>query len=202
MVESSIPARAADVAAPIRKLWPAYSCWENPSTARTARIRLTNHALVIGLPSKFWKNSPGRSCRREIYDRSADTGHRAQPVRPTTMFTPAPNWSHFDCFRWIFSMDGCVALSAATSPQAKSVVGLNLSTDSTRSSPRRKKPKNAVQAMAHRTTLSGSDDRDTAPWIRRSIGAVMGNLTRTAAPRASLARLIPACTRFNTGRDD
>ena len=140
-MESSIPARAADGAAPMRKLWPAYSCWGNPNTARTARIRLTNHALVIGLPFKFRKKAPGRSCRREIYDRRADTGHRAQPVRPMTMSTPTPNWSHFDCFRWIFSMDGCVALSAATSPQAKSVVGLNLSADSTRSSPRRKKAK-------------------------------------------------------------
>ena len=138
----------------------------------------------------------------EIYAKSAATGHRAQPVRPMTMSTPAPNWSHFDCLRWILNMDGCVVLSAATSPQARSVAGLNLSADSTRSSPRWKKPKNAVQAMAHRTTLSGSDDRATAPWIWRSTGVVIGNLTRTAAPRESLARLMPACTRFNTGRDD
>ena len=88
-------------------------------------------------------------------------------MRRTTISTPAPNWSHFDCFRRISAWTDALHYQPPRPPRAKSVVGVCWS------SPRRKKPKNAVQAMAHRTTLSGSDDRDTAPWIRRSIGAVI-----------------------------
>ena len=95
MVESSMPATAAVVAASMRKLWPAYCCWGNPMVARMVRIWAMNHGFVTGSPDGSIKKGPGRSPREVVYSIMAVTGHRLSPVRPTTMSDPAPNWSHF-----------------------------------------------------------------------------------------------------------
>ena len=44
-MKCSIPAIAAVVATPIRKLWSAYCCWGTPIAARMARIWAMNHGL-------------------------------------------------------------------------------------------------------------------------------------------------------------
>ena len=59
MVESSIPACAAAVAAPILKLCPAYRNWSRPIWANTFRTAVTNQLFVKGLPSWNWKKGPG-----------------------------------------------------------------------------------------------------------------------------------------------
>ena len=130
----------------------------------------------------------------------AETGKSGLSVRPTTMSTPPPNWSHLDRRRWTLTMDGEVLLSTATSPHERLVVGpLG---DSTNNSPNQKKPKKAVAATAQMRVLSGRDEWSNEPWIRARIRAVIGNLTLGATFRARRVRLMPARTLFNTGRDD
>ena len=71
----------------------------------------------------FRKRGPGLSTRSTMNDSSAATGQMSTLVTPTTMSTPAPNWSHFDFFRWIRITDGLLVELTATSPQARLVTG-------------------------------------------------------------------------------
>ncbi len=142
IMESSIPFFAAVVAAPIRKLWPAYWSWGRPSPLRIARIWVVNHGLVMVFPFLSRNNGPGAERRLAKYWVSAITGHTFLRVQPKKMWAPLPHWSHFNLFRCILIMVGSVLLSAAASPQQRfsfgskafSVVGSN--------SPRRKNPMN------------------------------------------------------------
>ena len=59
IAESSTPAKAADVAAPIRKLCPAYWSAGNPSVIRIFRSSDTKVAFDIGFPSDPLKKGPG-----------------------------------------------------------------------------------------------------------------------------------------------
>ena len=68
---------------------------------RMLRISDTNWLFVKALLSKSIKNGPGLSPRMVIKLSIAATGQRVDPVRPTIMSDPTPNWSHFDFFRWI-----------------------------------------------------------------------------------------------------
>ena len=116
IVESSMPARAAEVAAPMRKLCPAYSSCGRPREERTARTCCTNHDFVTGDPCAVMKKGPARSCRSSMYDTTAVTEQMGMSVRPTITSTPLPNWLHFDRFKWTFTTEGYVLLSTATSP--------------------------------------------------------------------------------------
>ena len=114
IVESSTPARAADVAAPIRKLCPASSPCGRPRPARMVRTCCTSHDFVTAPPCELMKNGPDRSCRSTMYATTAAMGQMRVPVCPTMTLTPLPNWSHFDRFRWTLTIDGEVLLSIAT----------------------------------------------------------------------------------------
>ena len=57
--ESSMPALAAEVAAPVRKLWPEYKDATMPASVRTSRTRAINRGFVNGEPSLKQKNGPG-----------------------------------------------------------------------------------------------------------------------------------------------
>lgn len=61
IVESSIPAAAAVVAAPILKLWPASWCCSRLVAVRISRIWDTKCGLVIALFAESTKNVLGRS---------------------------------------------------------------------------------------------------------------------------------------------
>ena len=68
------------------------------------------------------------------------------------------------------------------------------------SSPRRKKPKKAVQQMAQ---IKGPYARHSnSPLTLHKSCAVTGNLTWDGCWWPSLERLMPAWTRFKIGRDD
>ena len=58
IVESSSPALAAAVAAPMRKLWPAKWLYGSPASQSIALICSVNLALVRGVLSANWKNGP------------------------------------------------------------------------------------------------------------------------------------------------
>ena len=66
IVESSTPANAADVAAPILKLWPAYWSAGNPFATNTFRTSATNTCLANAWPSGVVKNGPGADPRRTM----------------------------------------------------------------------------------------------------------------------------------------
>ncbi len=61
MVESSIPALAAAVAAPILKLWPAKFSYGRPTACSAALISWVKLAFVSGLLSLNLKNGPAWS---------------------------------------------------------------------------------------------------------------------------------------------
>ena len=172
MVESSTPAMAADVAAPIRKLWPAY--WEaqhgqyptdfhNELLIRERAIRgfQEEWALLVSLSRYVAQNC----------------GHRSQPVLLRTTSTPWPNWSVLDWRRRNRSIFGSKGLSMTMSPHERCSLGLKSDGDKRSSSPSRKK---AVQQTAHSTRLSGCADRSNSSFILRSKTAVTGRRTREA----------------------
>ena len=127
----------------------------------------------------------------------AATGQSSVPVVPTTMLDPAPNWSRFDFFRWICTIRGLKWLSTATSRHARSVSGLMDFALIGRSSPNRKKPKNAVHEIVHNAVLSGLADETSDSLILPRRWAVIGSLMHLAVPLSALALLMPACTHFS-----
>ena len=68
---------------------------------RILRISDTNWLFVKALLFESIKNSPGLSPQMAIKLSIAATGQSMDPVRPTIMSDPTPNWSHIDFFRWI-----------------------------------------------------------------------------------------------------
>ena len=91
IVESSIPALAAVVAAPIRKLCPAKLLYGRSAASKAVLTCCVNFALHNGFPPLNLKNGPGVAPRIAIYASMAVTGHNLQPVLPTNTSTPFPN---------------------------------------------------------------------------------------------------------------
>ena len=58
MVESSRPAFAAAVAAPMRKLWPAKCWYGRPTAIRASLTDDTKYDFVSGIPFSLTKNGP------------------------------------------------------------------------------------------------------------------------------------------------
>ena len=73
--ESKSAARAAVVAAPIRKLWPLKWETSTPAETRSQRIPATNAGRDSGQPSRSIKNGPGRGRGMDIIGQ--DSCHRA-----------------------------------------------------------------------------------------------------------------------------
>ena len=86
---------------------------------RMLHISDTNWLLVTALLFESMKNGPELSPRMAIKLSIAATGQSMDPVQPTIMSDPTPNWSDFDFFRWICNIRGFSWLSTAMSPQAK-----------------------------------------------------------------------------------
>ena len=181
-MESSNPAMAA-VAAPIRKLCPAYWDWSSPRSCRIRLTRPTNQALtttsLLGCRKKALLREPLTSRYLTI----AATGQSSSPVRPTTTSVPAPNWSHLDLLRWTWTIVGLSLWSTATSPQVRQLASLKAPVESGSNSPSRKKPKNAVLAIAQTTCLAKSSEASRAHLIRLRRWDVMGNRTLVGVPR-------------------
>ena len=149
---------AAVVAAPIRKLCPAYCCCGRPIESSIWRSCVMNQDFDTTLCDESTKNAPELLPLEEMKLTIAFTGHTLEPVAPITMSDPWPNWSHFDLLRWIWNIVGAEWLSTETSPQVIPVAGSKDVAVSGKSSPRRKKPKNAVHAMAQRAAFSGCEE--------------------------------------------
>ena len=96
IVESSIPALAAAVAAPIRKLCPAKLLYGRPTAIRASLTLATNLGFVKGDWLANLKNVPLLEPRTTTYAVTASTGQSVSPVRPIYTSTPFPNWSVFD----------------------------------------------------------------------------------------------------------
>ena len=92
-------------------------------------------------------------------------------------------------------------LSTAMSPQERLVAGLNLAADSGRSSPSRKKLKNAVQATTHTMHFSGLLDAIRLSPMLARMGAVMGSLLQREG-LGCLDLATPAWTLFRMGIGD
>ena len=148
IVESSIPAAAAVVAAPILKLWPVYWCWGRPMEHRISRICSTNLCLVMTAWEESMKKGPVWLPLRLMYCIRADTGQSEFPIRPNTTPDPEPYWSHFDTLRCTWTIVGSAWLSTAISPHARFFAGWKAVCDAGSSSTSQKKPKNAVVAIA------------------------------------------------------
>ena len=91
MVESSRPACAAAVAAPILKLCPACLSCSKPTADRAFLISAIKRPFVSGLPFLSRKNGPGESPLSAVYVAIASIGHSSLPDRPTNTSTPFPN---------------------------------------------------------------------------------------------------------------
>lgn len=99
-------------------------------------------------------------------------------------------------------MVGLIRLSTAASPQHRFSVGLKAWAETGSNSPSRKKPKNAVHAIAQMTCFSGRSEAARALWIRTRRWNVMGSLIWVEGPFSILALLIPAWTLLRIGSDD
>ena len=167
------------------------------------RVLATKWGFVLALPCLSTKNRPAWSPLEPMYCKTADMGQRRLPVRPTMMSDPAPEGSHFELLRWNCIICGHEWLSTATSPHARHLAGWNAAQEPGSSSPNLKKLKKAVAAMAQNASLSGSAEAITWCQMPSRMCAVMGSLILLGwEPFNNLSLLIPACTRFSTGRDD
>ena len=86
--ESSRPACAAAVAAPIRKLCPANCSSGRPRSWRACLVICKHFALVKAVPSQKMKKGPGEVPLALINAATAATGQRRPPVLP--MITSVP----------------------------------------------------------------------------------------------------------------
>ena len=83
MVWSGMPAEAADVAAPMRKLCPEYLVGSMPAVARALFTALMRKVLVKVDPSRNRSNGPVRWEGRIVRnDRIAATGQMTDAVLP------------------------------------------------------------------------------------------------------------------------
>ena len=81
IAESSIPTAAAEVAAPIWKLWPAKWCCGKPIAHRMSRVWVMKRGLVITLWAESRKKTPGWSPRSSKYLAIAATTQRGEKIR-------------------------------------------------------------------------------------------------------------------------
>ena len=204
IVESSIPARAAAVAAPIRKLWPAKCWYGRPPACSASRTWWVNFAFVRGSPFANLKNGPASVPRIAIYAVTPATGHSVQPVLPTNTSTPLPNWSVFETFSLTRRHCGNCGLSMVTSPQPRSLDGTKASLVGIMSSPARKNPKKHSTTAAHSITVSGSEAvADQCSCMLLRIAGVTGSLTLWRCGECWAWTLcMPACSRRSRDRDE
>ena len=139
----------------------------------------TNQGFVTVSLSWSKKKGPASSPLARRYQVIAPTGHMSVPVLPTTTSAPTPDWSHLDCFRWIWIIRGDCRSSTATSPHARSVVAFHVDRDVGSSSPSLKNPKNAMVAPR---------DQSPMPLLKR-VQAGISRIRLQAGKSAKQTRL-------------
>ena len=110
MVESSMPALAAVVAAPIWKLCLANWDSGSPIACNGALTYCVKVAVVSGFPYLNLKNGPWSTPRTAVKFKTACTGHKGQSILPTNTYTLFPNWSVLDILNApeeLEGMQGC-----------------------------------------------------------------------------------------------
>lgn len=80
-----MPHTAAVVAAPMRKLWPAYLVSSMPACHSAEHTACRNASLVSGVPFLKQSSGPGELSGTEINASSADTGHTKSLACPRHM---------------------------------------------------------------------------------------------------------------------
>jgi len=113
--ESFMPAMATVIATTIQKQYPTWYAgmprdW-SMSRKGSRKTGFVNKGALSG-PSAH------------LVWFSAETGQISIPVTPTTPSFPCPNLSHFNFFKWIWTIWSFDRLPTATSPYAKSVAAL------------------------------------------------------------------------------
>ena len=156
MVSTGIPQTAAVVAAPIRKLCPAYSSGLRPALARTFLSAITRRWRVRASPDLNRNSGPSPGPRIAIYASMAATGQSGVSVLPMYIVTPYLNGSVFDCLMQTARILGFCGLSALMSAKDRCCPGSNSPSSGAVSSPDLRKPKKPRQLAAHSIMWSQS----------------------------------------------
>ena len=139
----------AIVAAPIRKLCPAYFSGLSPDNARAFRSSDTSRGQVSGCPLNR-KRGPSILPRTTRYVNSAaTTGHRGKSVLLRTMDDPCRKGSVFDCLIRTDTTCGFSMSSTVMSLMVRCWPGSNSPTSEVVISPDLRNPKNPTQHAAH-----------------------------------------------------
>ena len=157
---SGTPAAAAEVAAPIRRLWPEYRLVSKPAASSAFLSRCPDSDRDKGLPSSHTNKCCPLDGHTARYARRADTGHTLVPERPQKINTPSPVGSVLDLRRWRRIADGLDLKFTATSC-IRSDGGDDKSTMV--NSPALIKPKKPTHAAAQRSRDSNCPF-DNTPW--------------------------------------
>ncbi len=96
MCASEMPAAAAEVAAPILKLWSAYFLSSSPAFFSVASIMAVKHWRVMGFPERNTNRGLGESPLITRYDSRATSGHSGSLVFAKNRSTPRRNGSVFE----------------------------------------------------------------------------------------------------------
>ena len=110
-----MPHCAAVVAAPIRKLWPAYLSSSVPAVESASLTFATKRSRVSGLPSRKWNSGPVPPTLMDKYANIADIGHSSLLVRPMYMSTPFLKGSVLEALIRTCMVEGLAGLSIAMS---------------------------------------------------------------------------------------
>ena len=116
IVASLMPHWLAVVAAPIRKLCPAYLLASTPAFCNRSRTFLMKWSFVRFLPSLNWNKNPALSRRMARNAIMASTGQSCEWVLPRKMSIPLQNGSVLEALIQTLSVFGSATLSTAMSP--------------------------------------------------------------------------------------
>jgi len=162
-----MPASAADVAAPIRKLCPAYCGAGRPRDRNTVLIWSTKAESFLHYQQKKWPwlSTPGT----KILTHGQYRVVRA-PVTLTTTSAPWLSWSLLVYFKCSCTIWCAMRSSTATSLHAKSVAAFHDVAASSKSSPNRNKAKKNNKAKER---YCGDSPQDSSIRICRFLPGLM-----------------------------
>ena len=163
-----MPAAAADVAAPIRKLW-LLNADPYPAAVKMERSQWLTIGGDSGTPADVMNRGPGVSPRMARYERTATTGHIGFPEDPMCSMTPWQKGSVLEVFsqRWMVPASAIETSTGVKWVLGSKVVGhVNSAT--------RRKPKKARQHAAQNMRWSNKSNARER-WMTLSRGAVIGN---------------------------
>ena len=197
MVESSTPAYAAAVAAPIQKLCPAYRDWSIPMWPNTSQRAMTNHLFVRGLPSRKWKKGPCVGPRIVMYELLLGTWG--------ILHTPGIYICHsqtVDILRIQMDPWYLWLLYTIHTNILPCICGWNAECIGTVIFPVRRNPKKEIKNAAHSTTVFLSTIPAIVLYITKRVFANMRRWGFFGEPCPILCLATPFNMSLNHGQDD